>query len=90
MAVPKARLRDETVVQRTVDGTRYATVYDHTLDTAYVYRNPRMKTISSAPGGVTVAGETFEADSLPLERQIGYDAIWMAWYGYYPSTEVHR
>jgi hypothetical protein len=90
LAVPKRRLREETVAEGTVGGVPYVTVYDPSLDTGYVYRNPEDAAVSAASDGIAVAGESFTPDSLPLDRQIGYDAMWMAWYGYYPSTEVHR
>ena len=90
MAVPKETLRERLVVNGTMSETSYVTVYDGSLDTAYVYRNPDERSVEADGGGVVVDGEPHEPDSLPLEREIGFDAMWFAWYGYYPSTVVHE
>ncbi|SNR51317.1 DUF3179 domain-containing protein [Halorubrum vacuolatum] len=90
MAVPKDALRERTVIEGTVDGTPYATVYDEALDTGYVYRNPDDTSVEPDGDTFLVDGETHAPDALPLDREIGFDAMWFAWYGYYPSTEVHE
>ena len=90
LAVPKEALSEQGTIEGTVDDVPYATVYDPELDTGYVYRNPDDVSIEYDDGVATVDGEEFEPDSVPLEREIGYDAMWFAWYGYYPSTEVHE
>lgn len=90
MAVPKERVRERRIVDGTVRDVRYVTVYDPSLDTGYVYRNPDDQSVEYDDGLVTVDGEDFEPDSLPLEREIAFDAMWFAWYGYYPSTVVHE
>jgi hypothetical protein len=66
------------------------TVYDRDLDTGHVYRNPDDRTVEYDGDAVTVDGTAHEPTALPLEREIGFDAMWFAWYGYYPSTEVHE
>lgn len=90
MAVPKATVRERVVVDGTVNGVPYATVYDERLDTGYVYRNPDGKTVEYDGDVLTVDGDEHDPDVLPLEREIGFDAMWFAWYGYYPSTVVHE
>ncbi|MFC4542433.1 DUF3179 domain-containing protein [Halosolutus amylolyticus] len=90
VAVPKATLRERTVVEGTVNDVPYVTVHDEGLDTGYVYRNPGDETVEHDDGRFTVGGDEYEADELPLEREIAFDAMWFAWYGYYPSTEVHE
>lgn len=90
LAVPKAALREQTIIEGQLDGTAYVTVHDPELDTGYVYRNPDERKVADARDGIEVDGEVFVPDSLPLDRQIAYDSMWMAWAGYYPSTVVHR
>ncbi|QFU84735.1 DUF3179 domain-containing protein [Natronorubrum aibiense] len=90
MAVPKATLRERVVVDGTMSDVPYVTVYDEKLDTGYVYRNPDTESVESDGGDITVDGDEYDADALPLEREIAFDAMWFAWYGYYPSTEVHE
>ena len=89
MAVPKEALRDEPVVDGDVGGVPHVTVYDPELDTGFVYRNPDGVAVTADGGEYAVDGEAYAPDSLPLERQIAFDAMWLAWYGYYPSTVVH-
>nr|WP_322987054.1 DUF3179 domain-containing protein [Natribaculum luteum] len=90
MAVPKATLRERVVVEGSVTDVPYVTVYDEVLDTGYVYRNADELAVEYDGGALTVDGEEYDADGLPLERELGFDAMWFAWYGYYPSTEVHE
>ncbi|TYL36300.1 hypothetical protein CV102_22845 [Natronococcus pandeyae] len=90
MAVPKETLRERTVVEGTMSDVPYVTVYDETLDTGYVYRNPGGESVEYEDGTFTVDDDEHDPDGLPLEREIGFDAMWFAWYGYYPSTEVYE
>jgi hypothetical protein len=89
LAVPKTTLREQTVVEGTLAGVQHVTVYDDALDTGYVYRNPEGRTVTSADGDIVVDGTPHAPGELPLDRQLSFDSMWMAWYGYYPSTEVH-
>lgn len=88
-AIPKAILREELVIEGATNGVPYITVYDRALDTGYVYRNPDNTTVEYDSGIFSVGDDKYGPSSLPLEREIGFDAMWFAWYGYYPSTEVH-
>ncbi|WP_265110642.1 DUF3179 domain-containing protein [Halosolutus halophilus] len=90
VAVPKATLRERTIVDGTVSDVPYVTVYDEGLDTGYVYRNPDDETVEYADGTVIVDGDEYDPEELPFEREIAFDAMWFAWYGYYPSTVVHE
>lgn len=89
MCVPKETLRAEERIEGTVNGTPYVSVYDPRLDTGYVYRNPDDLEVQDSDLLLEVEGSAYEPDELPLERVIAYDAMWVAWYGYYPSTQVH-
>ena len=88
MAVPKEALRDRRVVEGTMDDVPYVTVYDETLDTGFVYRNADEISVEHTDGRYEVDGEQYDPEALPLERVLGFDAMWFAWYGYYPSTAV--
>lgn len=89
LAVPKTTLREQTVVEGALGDVPYVTVYDDALDTGYVYRNPEGRTVTTADGDVVVNGTAHAPAELPLDSQLAFDAMWMAWYGYYPSTVVH-
>jgi len=89
VAVRKSTLRERGVVDGSVGGVSYVTVYDEGLDTGYVYRNPDDRTVEFDGGAVMVDGDEHDPDALPLERVVEFDAMWFAWYGFYPSTEVH-
>lgn len=89
-AVPKSKLREETVLVGETGGVTHVAVYDPSLDTGYVYRNPEERQVAEASDGISVDGTVHDPDSLPLDRQIAYDAMWFAWFGYYPSTEVYE
>jgi hypothetical protein len=89
LAVPKTTLREQTVVEDTLGGVPYVTVYDDALDTGYVYRNPEGRNVTDADGDIAVDGTPHAPGELPLDRRVAFDAMWMAWYGYYPSTVVH-
>ncbi|WP_144926503.1 DUF3179 domain-containing protein [Halorubrum salsamenti] len=47
-------------------------------------------TLSWGDGDVAVDGDVHAPDSLPFEREIAFDAMWFAWYGYYPMTDLHQ
>ena len=89
LAVPKSTLRERGVVVGSVGDVPYVTAYDEGLDTGYVYRNPDDRSVAFDGSALILDGDEYEADGLPLERVIGVDAMWFAWYGFYPSTEVH-
>ncbi len=88
-----AFLKDAIRVNRVMSGKLGATpvtaVYDDHYDTAYVYRNPDEQTVSDADGEVAVDGSTYAPDDLPLTRIHTFDAMWFAWVGYYPETNVY-
>ncbi|WP_277555472.1 DUF3179 domain-containing protein [Halobaculum limi] len=84
VAFDKPTLREETVLA-TDDGALVA-VYDSTLDTGYVYRTEGATVTASGDGLLVVDGETYAADSLPLDRAYAFDAMWHAMGGFYPET----
>ena len=127
VAVRKATLREERIIEFDLGGVRHAAVYDDSLDTGYVYRvggdvengdvengnvengsvengsvengdgsdeadsvDAETATLSWENGDVVVDGDVHAPDALPFEREIAFDAMWFAWYGYYPMTDLHR
>jgi hypothetical protein len=73
------------------DGTSYLAVHDPALDAAYVYRNPDGASFEfDAESGRAVAddGTAHDPADLPLDRVYAFDAMWFAWSGFYPGTEV--
>jgi hypothetical protein len=89
-AFRKDSLRDSNVMSGEIGDRAIAAVYDRRYDTAYVYRNPDEKPIEFADGSVVGPdGDTHQPDSLPLSRVHTFDAMWFAWSGYYPETNVY-
>ncbi|WP_281193541.1 DUF3179 domain-containing protein [Halorubrum sp. F4] len=70
------------------DDGRAVAVADPALSTGYVYRNPEDATVEPDGNGYRVEGrqEAFNADGLPLDRVLAFDAMWFAWAGFYPET----
>ena len=69
--------------------TPVVAVYDDRYDTGYVYQNPDEQAVRKEGGQITVDGETYMPDSLPLARILAFDAMWFAWVGYYPATTIY-
>lgn len=88
LAVRKDALREAGTATTSVGGVPYVAAYDPRLDTGYVYRNPNDATVRYEDGRVDVDGATRAPDELPLERVLRIDAMWFAWVGFYPRTEV--
>lgn len=67
-------------------------VADPALSTGYVYRTPGDATVEPdgngyrVEGGEAGSGGGFDADDLPLDRVLAFDAMWFAWAGFYPDT----
>ncbi|MFD1644683.1 DUF3179 domain-containing protein [Haloarchaeobius litoreus] len=90
-AVHGRLLREQRVVSGTAGEVPVVFVHDDVLDTGHGYRLP--STDAPAPtavdGGYRLDGETYVAGDLPLEPVPSFDAMWFAWFAFYPSTEVH-
>lgn len=85
----KDALRENRVMTGDLDETPVVAVYDDRYDTGYVYRNPDEQAVSDEGGAVAVGDATYAPDSLPLSRIHTFDAMWFAWIGYYPETNVY-
>jgi hypothetical protein len=90
IAFLKESLAEAGVLEGQIAGVTYTAVYDDRLDTAYVYRNPEGAGVSldGETATATIDGESYAPDALPLESVHAFDAMWFAWSGFYPETEV--
>jgi hypothetical protein len=87
----KDALRENRLMAGEIGGTSVLAVYDTRLDTAYVYRNPEEASFELQDGtAVAEDGTRYDPDDLPLERIHTFDAMWFAWAGYYPETNVYE
>ncbi|WP_255152453.1 DUF3179 domain-containing protein [Halorarius halobius] len=87
--VDKSTLLDERVVTGEMGDTPVVAVADPRLDTGYVYLNPDGREVTADEATVRVDGTAHDPDSLPLEGVHTFDAMWFAWHGYYPETDVY-
>jgi len=90
-AVQSAWLATEGVVEVTVGDDRFAFVHDPALDSGYAYRVPDGTTVAAGDDGtrIRVDGAHYDPDALPFERAHGIEAMWFAWAGFYPETDLH-
>jgi hypothetical protein len=84
----KPSLRKQGVLEGQIADTPIVAVYDPKLDTGYVYRGSK-EGVKNTDGAITVNGDQYSPANLPLERIMAYDAMWFAWYGYYPDGNVY-
>lgn len=85
VAFNKERLLDERVLEGDVDGDDHLAVSDRALETGYVYANPDGVQVTPDGDGYAVDGEQYAPDELPLEQRLAFDAMYFAWYGFYPE-----
>jgi predicted small lipoprotein YifL len=85
----KDALRDAGQLEGQTSGRPVITVYDDRYDTGYSYLNPDGESFDRDGNRlVDAAGTHHEPDTLPLTRVHTFDAMWFAWAGYYPDTNV--
>jgi hypothetical protein len=89
VAFDKSRLLEERVVPGELGGTPAVAVADPRLDTGYVYLNPDKQTVTAEGETVSVGDSAHDPDALPLTRVHTFDAMWFAWLGFYPDTDVY-
>ncbi len=85
----KDTLREQGTMAGELAGEPVVAVYDSSLDTAYVYRNPEQRDVTLADGEVRLDGTAHDPDGLPLDRVYAFDAMWFAWIGFYPDSNVY-
>lgn len=89
-AFEKDRLREAKLIEGELGGAPVLAVYEPTLDTGYVFRNPDERRFEYRDGRVVDgAGDAHAPDALPLDRVIAFDAMWFAWSGFYPETTLY-
>jgi hypothetical protein len=87
----KDAIREKSVMEGRIGDTPMVAVSDDRLDTAYGYLNPAGATVALSDGPtVRVDGEDHPPEALPLRRVHTFDAMWFAWAGYYPDTNVYE
>jgi hypothetical protein len=90
VAFAKARLREDRLIKGAIGETPVVAAYDPDLDTAWVYWNPEEQSFEYRDGEVVDGdGNAAAPDSLPLDPIVAFDAMWFAWIGFYPETELH-
>jgi len=85
----KDALRDQQMMTGELGETPVVAVYDDRYDTGYVYLNPDEQAVAAEAGQIATGGSMYAPDSLPLSRIHTFDAMWFAWVGYYPETNVY-
>jgi hypothetical protein len=89
-AFRKSAVRDAGLVRGEADETTFLAVYDPAVDAVRVYRDADDRAFTYADGAVVDESGTRHAPrDLPLDRVLAFDAMWFAWYGFYPGTEVY-
>ena len=89
VAFQKDALRETHLMTGELGETPVVAVYDDRYDTAYIYQNHEEKAVSDEGEQITVDGERYKPDTLPLSRIHAFDAMWFAWVGYYPETNIY-
>ena len=86
VAFNKERLLDEDVLTGEAGGDEFVAVAEPTLETGYIYRTDGATVEAVGNGRYRVDGEQAPAESLGLEPVLAFDAMFFAWYGFYPET----
>jgi hypothetical protein len=87
LAFERTALHERGLLTGEIDGESLLAAYDVDLDAVYVYRNPESQEFDYADGTVVDGdGTEHSPANLPLERIMAFEAMWFAWYGYYPDT----
>jgi len=89
VAFEKRAVTDAGTMDGRLGDTPVLAVADPRYTTAYVYLNPEARSFEYEDGRLRGDGERFAPDDLPLRRVRAFDAMWFAWRGYYPDTEVY-
>lgn len=86
LAFNKSALLEERVLRDKLAGTEYVAIADASLETGYVYSNPNRIALQSDDDRYLVDGELYDAEDLPFNESLAFDAMWFAWAGFYPDT----
>lgn len=89
-AFEKRELRSAKLIDGELGDTPILATYDRDLDTGYVYENPDRMDFEPRDGEfVAHDGAAYGATDIPLEQMLAFDAMWFAWSGFYPDTELY-
>lgn len=85
-------LRSDGWLTIEVDGATLHAVFDQRFDTAYVYRTDDSVAVESVSEGTVTLGDGSSHDvaALPFDSAYAYEAMWFAWFGFYPETSLVR
>lgn len=86
LAFGKTALLDARVLSGMLADMEYVAVADAGLGTGYVHENPDGLDLTPDGTEYQINGESYTAETLPLERSLAFDAMWFAWAGFYPDT----
>lgn len=89
VAFDKSTLLEERVVTGELGETPVVAVADPRLATGYVYLNPDERTVTDDGGAVRIDDSSYDPNDLPLTGIHTFDAMWFAWHGFYPDTNVY-
>jgi len=90
VAIEPQTLADRGVIHHRTDaGEDYAVIHDPGLDTGWVYRGNGAADIDPAEVEFTADGPRFPGRDRLTEVN-GFEAMWFAWYAFYPDTAVIR
>lgn len=86
VAFDKERLLEERLLEGTLAGVPHVAVADPDLQTGSVYETEDESEVTPDGEQYRVDGETYDPDTLPLEQVLAFDAMYFAWYGFYPDS----
>lgn len=87
-AVDDVVLANERVAAGTAGSEPVVVLHDPALDDGVAYANPDEVPVEPDGDEYLVDGEPRPARDLGLERPPGFDAMFFAWYAFYPDTEL--
>ncbi|MFQ3285257.1 MAG: hypothetical protein ACI9TI_000558 [Natronomonas sp.] len=87
VAFDKRALMESSVLTGDLGDTPVVAVADEGITTGYVYANPDGLNVERDGDAYAVDGVSAPPGDLPLDRLLAFDAMWFAWYGFYPNTE---
>lgn len=86
IAFRKELLLNRRVLQGPLGNNHAVAVADDTLSTGYIYQTDEPVSVEAIENEYLVDGEMYSPVELPFPRVLAMDAMWFAWYGFYPTT----
>lgn len=91
VAFLRESLKEAELIHAQIGDLPVVAVWDSTLESAFVYRNPDNRRFNLADGIVyDEIGESYAPNAINLEQMIGIDAFWFAWVGFYPTSTFYE